>query len=246
MKTDYEIIEKYLSGELSDNDIIDFTEKLKTDSDFKKEFELYREINKSLTNKYSNLEKEKNLKNTLDSLGKEHFQNNDTTETKGNKSISIKKYLLRISSIAAIVIIGFFMLKPQQSLYDQYANHSKLEIQVKGENENILLKASEFYNNNNYSNAIPLFEKYLIENPHDSEIQMSLGISLLEENKFKEALLVFNYVLKQNNIFKNKVNWYLALTYIKNKENAKAKAYLKNISKDSSYYKKAEKLLSNL
>lgn len=246
MEINYEIIEKYLAEELSLEEINDFNKELETNEEFKKEFELYKEINTSLTNKYSNLQKENKLKNTLETLGNKHFKKEEVIKAIEQKSNSVKKYLFSISSIAAIFALAFFLLKPQANLYDQFAEHSLLEIQVKGNSEENLLQAAEYFNNAEYNLAIPLLEDYLKENPKDLEIKITLGISLLEKNKIDEAIAIFTEVYNKNNIFKNKAKWYLALAHLKNTENSKAKNYLSKITKNSFYYSKANKLLDKL
>lgn len=244
MGINYENIEKYLNNELTNQELEDFNLQIKNDTNFKEEVELYIEINKSLNNKYSNLKAENDLKNTLSQISEKHFVKNSSTSE--NKTIPMKSYFLKISSIAAILVIGFFLLKPQTSLYNQFAEHSALEIQVKGSNEEDLLKASKFFNHKKFESAIPLFESYLRQHPEDSEIQISLGISLLEENNIEDAQLVFEHVYNQNNIFKNKALWYLALSSLKNKDTKQVKDYLNKISKESSYFKKSLKLLKKL
>lgn len=242
MELDYEIIEKYLNGDLSAKELEDFNVKLETDNLFKQEVALYKEINNSLKNKYQHKEKEENLKQSLDKMGTKYFQK----EAQKKKSLPFKRYLLRISSIAAIIIISFFLLKPQTSLYDQFAEHANLEIQVKGDNDEILLNASKLYNSEKYSEAIPLLEEYLRLNPEDTEIQISLGIALLESNKNEDAIVIFEHVNSQNNIFKNKAIWYLALANIKLDHKEESKKYLESIPAESFYYKKAQKLLKKL
>jgi hypothetical protein len=242
MGLDYEIIEKYLNKELSSTELDEFNKKLNTDDNFKQEVALYKEVNLSLKNKYKNLQKEEDLKVSLKGIGNKHFQK----EEKSTKSIPLKSYFLRISSIAAILIISFFLLKPQTSLYDQFAEHSNLEIQVKGDNDESLLNAAELYNTKSYTEVIPVFKEYLKSNPTDYEIQMSLGIALLETDKSKEAFLIFEIIYKQDNVFKNKATWYLALVNVKTDRKEIAKVYLESIPKDSFYAKKAKKLLNKL
>ncbi len=246
MEINYEIIEKYLAKELTSEELSNFNNELKNNSDFKKEVELYIEVNKSLTKKYKNIDKENALKKTLHTISQKHFNLESLEDEKNNKKIPLKNYFLRISSIAAIFLIAFFLLKPQTNLYDKYAEHSALEIQVKGENDQTLLEAAKYFNDEKYAKAIPFFENYLKENKNDIEIQMSLGIALLENNHAKKSITIFKQIYNQDNVFKNKATWYLALANIKDDKNIQAKEYLKLIPEDTFYSKKAKKLLKEL
>lgn len=246
MGLDYEIIEKYLNGELSSEELNEFNHQLENDKEFKQEVDLYKEINLSLKNKYENLEKEEKLKSTLSKLGTKHFQTEKNSKENKSKIFPLKTYFLRISSIAAIVIISFFLLKPQTSLYNQFAEHSNLEIQVKGDNNETLLNASDLYNSKKYSEAIPLLEDYLRTNPADFEIQMSLGIALLETDENEDAFIIFDHIYKQGNVFRNKATWYMALVNVKTGKTEIAKVYLESIPQESFYFNKAKKLLKKL
>jgi len=242
MNIDYEQIEKYVLGELNAKELIDFNNRLDNDADFRKEVELYKSVTHSFQKKYQNIEKEEKLKSSLHQLGSKYFN----VEEK-NKKVNIRSYFVKFSSIAAILLIAFFLFKPQTDLYNQFAEHQTLNIQTKGDNQHgNLLQGATFFNEQKYEKAIPLFEDYLNKNPQDTEIKISLGISFLEEENTLLAIQIFKEVAEQDNVFKNKANWYLALSHIKYKDKTNAKKFLKKISPESSYYKKAQKLLQKL
>lgn len=238
MDTNYENIEKYILGELTADELLNFENRLQTDAVFKEEVDLYIETNKLLSQKYSNLEKENGLNKTLENMGEKHFNQSE----KSSKTFFIKSNIIRITAIAAVLVLGFFLLKPQTDLYTQFAEHSALEVQVKGDNDAELLKSAQLFNEEKYEEAIPKLEAFLSNHPNDDEIQLALGISYLETNQIKPALIRFSNVYGKQNIFKNKASWYMALAYLKSENKDQARAFLGEIEADSFYFEKAQKL----
>jgi len=107
-----DFIDKYLSGSLRGSEAIAFQELLKNDADFKKEVEIYKRI-------YSKIEAsgEANFKKRLDLYYKEYL------EEKSTKPRGIYKKLIIISSIAAALIFGIFIVNnnvaDQQPIFNQ-------------------------------------------------------------------------------------------------------------------------------
>lgn len=244
MEINYETIERYILGELTEDELTSFEQKMETDAVFKQEVLLYKTVNKSLQNKYSSQNKKEALTATLQKMNTKHFESAKNLSQKPNGSFLSK--ILKISSIAAILVIGFFLLKPQVNLYSTYAEHQNLELQVKGNNESTLLETAELFNDKNYEAAAPLLKNYLAENPEDEEIQIAYGISLLETEKIAEAQQIFTSIYDKNTVFKNKAAWYLALSFLKQKNELQTIAFLNKIDSESFYGKKAEKLKNEL
>jgi len=243
--TDYEIIEKYLNNELNSEELHLFKKELESNKEFRTDVNLYKEINTSLESKYTNLKKETELKKSLNSAGYKYFEKDLNKIKNETKTISLRSNFLKLMSVAAIFAIGFFLLKPQADLYIQFAEHSALEIQVKGTNQGNLLKAADFFNTKKYKESIPLFNTYLKEK-NDSEIKLFLSIAQLETGDLDKSLKGFTEIYNLNNSLKNKATWYLALTHLKKNEKSKAKDYLRKIPETSSYYTKANKLLKKI
>ena len=136
MEIDYEIISLYLDGKLSLEQNLEFEKKLETDEVFKKEYDLYIDVQNTLSKKYNNEQKVEDLKKSLKEITTPEIQIEEKTQSK----TFIESNLFKIIALAAVFAIGFFIMKPETSLYNQYAQHNSLEVQVKGENEALLLE----------------------------------------------------------------------------------------------------------
>lgn len=242
MEYDYERIEKYLQGELTVEELAIFEQELKTNTTFKEKVDLYSQANSLLARKYANINAENSLKKTLQSIDNKEFNKTKINEKRWLKPAN----LYRITALAAVLIIGIFLLKPEADLYTQFAQHENIAIQEKGDNNQFLFEAVNLYNHKKYDEAIPKIEDFLRENPEDTELQMALGISLLETDKVEDAILVFTHIYDENNVFKSKATWYLALSNVKLEEKSRAIAYLNAIETSSYYYPQAAKLLKKL
>lgn len=161
---------------------------------------------------------------------------------KSLKSFFSKSNSIQIIVLAAVLVFGYFILKPQKDLYTQFAEHGALN----AENDAELLQTAQLFNEKKYSEAIPKLENYLSTHPNDDDVQLALGVSYLETNQIKPALIRFSNVYGKQNDFKNKASWYMALAYLKSENIDQTKAFLGEIDSSSIYFEKASKLLKTL
>lgn len=245
-KNNYTLIEKYLNGELNEEEILSFKTRLTEDTDFAQEYNLQKSMNIFL-------EKDKNapaLKKQFAKLGSEFFQekNNEKVIPIDRKKGNRRSLYGMIGAIAAIALL-LFIFNPFQSgnLYDQYAAHQPLALTEKSTNASIATEAETFFNQKKYDLAYKNITMYLQENSDDQKAQLVLGISALEIGKDEEARAIFQKIHEGNSALKNYGTWYLALAYLKNKDFDQTKNYLKQIpNSERSLYTKAEKLLGEM
>ena len=256
--------ENYLKNELSETDKIAFEKRLHSDEDFKKEFEIYKALESSLSSKFENEEAETALRNTLTNLGSKYIKENlSQTETKtktetGTKTLTETKTktetkviplfnykkLLVAASIA--LLIGFFIFKNGNPVYSDFSNHNNLELIVRGDNNEAINKAQNAFNTKNYSEALKQLTILSNEFPNDIEIKLYKGISLLELNNFNEADAIFETISAGNSAFSTKATWYKALSLLKQNKLDECKKVLKTIPESADEYALAKKLLKKL
>jgi tetratricopeptide (TPR) repeat protein len=114
-----------------------------------------------------------------------------------------------------------------------------------------ILIAMKAYDNNEYKQAVILFQKFLEMHPkstYQNKIELYLGLSYLESNKTEKAITHFQNLSSKESTNQAVAKWYLALTYLKAEKLKKAKATLKKLknSDNNSYQKKANSLLQKL
>lgn len=250
---DYLLIEKYLSEELTSEELIEFKTRLENDNDFALEVNLYSEINQTLTSRRSNFKEENDLRNTLEDLGKEFVANNQSSVDseqlvvdKKSKIFSLKPYIKFIAVAASVIlIVSIFRLNGNLN-YNDFANHQQLDLVVRGTTDEHLTIAQDAFNAKDYEIAEKELRTVLYADNSNTEVQLYLGVSLLEQDKFELAEATFNTLKNGKSIYKNKAIWYLALTKLKQKDYKNCELLLKLIPKDSEDYGNAKKLLRKL
>lgn len=247
-KDNYTLIEKYLSGELNEEEIKKFQTRLTKDAAFLEEYTLQKSMNIFL-------EKDRNqpaLESKLVSLGNDFFKEEKNEQEDNVIPISRNKnqnrWLIGLIATAAVAVL-LVMFNPFQSqdLYQQYATHQPISLTEKSTGNDVATKAETTFNQKNYSLAYENITLYLQENPADQKAQLSLGISALEIGKTEEAISIFEKINSGNSALKNYGIWYLALSYLKQKDFEQAKSFLNQVpDSEKALFGKAQKLLKEL
>lgn len=238
---DYILIDRYLQGELSNEEVRSFKQRLKDDEEFAGEYSLRKGMDIFL-------EKERNqpnLESSLERLGDEFFE-----EEKKKTTFSIYRNRIFIGlAAAAAIALALIIWNPFEatSLYDQYAIHQPISLTEKSTTAAIGTKAEKEFNTKNYKEAYKSLSTYIEQKPDDQKAKLALGISALELDKLEEASSTFSAIQNSNSALKEYGTWYLALTYLKKGDNEKAKSLLTKItSTEKNLFEKATKLLKSL
>jgi tetratricopeptide (TPR) repeat protein len=234
----YIIFENYLSNELSAEEKINFEKQLAEDTELASAFEIFKELNLHLENKFGNEMELKAFKKNLKSVSKEHFK------AKKSKVVAFKPWQYTIAASVA-VLVGLFVFQNINPSFDDYNNPEMATFIERGDvNENLKL-AQDAFNTKNYKTAIPYFEGVLKVNK-TPEIQYFYAISLLEDNQFQKAESNLSELKSGTSIYKTKAAWYLALSKLKQKDYKSCKEILLTIPDDFEDYDQVQELLNEL
>lgn len=188
----------------------------------------------------------KDLENTLPAI---EVENSNSVDLEKKGKIKKLNWAYISTAIAAVFIIGLFLLLPFQSSNEEiFADNFKpypnvLSSNVRGE-QDFTKDAFYYYDLGELTKSIELFsgqstlsyqDKFYLANAYLAEGEVDKAIILLEETKngFSE--------------FKEQSTWFLALAYLKADDTEKAKTELKLLSdSESSYQQKAEILLNTI
>lgn len=112
----------------------------------------------------------------------------------------------------------------------------------------IVFDAMQSYENKKYTEAILLFDSYLVTHPNDAQALYFGGMSYYQNHNYKKAIPLLEKFLKQkSSIVYQKNNqdaeWYLADSYLKTNQKQKAKTVLQKIANSSSKYSSQAKSL---
>src|SRR3989304_1996328 len=100
----YILFENYLSNELSAEEKTNFEKQLEEDSEFASTFEIFKELNLHLENKFGNANELKAFKKNLKSISKGHFK------TKKSKVVAFKPWQYAIAA-SIVILVGLFVFQ---------------------------------------------------------------------------------------------------------------------------------------
>jgi hypothetical protein len=231
--------ESYLNNELPPEEKLQFEIKLKTNSEFKKKFDLYKETTLFLNHKFS--ASTTDFKQNLQSISKEYFSEN---QQKPTKVIAFKPWYFAAAASVTIVLGTWFGMQNNNPNYGDFNQHENAYFIERGEVDTNLRNAQDFFNNHEYNKAVIAFEK--IKDINKPELQYYFAIALIETNKYQKAESLLKHIQQGKSSYKEKAIWFLALSKLKQDKIKECKTVLKQMSKDAEDYEKAQQLLNEL
>lgn len=237
---DYDKISRYVDGEMNAEELQVFEQAMQQDSELKKEVELYIEVQETLKMKLVPDEEEQALKNSLEQMQKDYFQSR-------GKIINMKRYRWWAASAAAVFIAIMLWAPWKTNLYRQYAAIEMAPVEVRGTtSDSLIQKATENFNVGQYADAIPTFESLLRLDPGNAYIRFYYAISLLETKNIEKSRKELSLLYEGNSVFRYDAAFYIALSYLKEKNKSGCIEWLNKIPSDASIYGKAQALLRKL
>jgi hypothetical protein len=231
----------YVDGEMEPKEQKDFELQMQTDAELRQYVEQYRQASIALSRHLSPDKKLDNLKQTLGSLNQQYFKPEA-------KVVSFKNYTRWISAIAAVLILGLIVFNPwRKSLYEEYSTATTMSVAERGEGtETNLEKAAAFYNNKEFPQAEKLLAQEYTADTKNSLVAYYYAITLIEDNQEAKARPILTQLYNGESAFKYDAAYYMALSYVKQKDNANAKIWLQKIPAGTNNYKKAQELAGKL
>jgi len=205
-----ELITEYFEGSLSDSQLTEFEELLKTDAEFKSAYEFEKELQLGLKK-----EERKEIKALLSSLNSNEKKNE-------SKVISMRAWLIA-ASFALLIAIGSWLfvfntsdLDTEQlyaSNFEPYTNVIQ-PIERGNQLEDLKSRAFTAYENEEYPKALELF-KELYEKHNDSYIDFYSAIVLMQLDRHEESIPLLKNYIENNGQLKDRALWYMSLSYLK-------------------------------
>ena len=259
---DMELVERFLSGKLTDEEKKELAQRQDEEMNFNKliqDMDRMVEGIKHEGQKTSIEEKIKKLKES--SLSEENVEKEqDDEQTPGAKTISIfsrasmhVRYAVAAAVVllvvSTVVIINNGNLVTQPDLYAEYfepfdspgsglTRSGQTAITVKAQ-------AYEAYDAENYSEAIKFFQQALAMKD-EAIMDLCLANAFMQENEHQKAEERLLHMLSEHTDLVTQTKWYLALAYLKQEKLERARATLWEISDSSTYGDEAKKLLDDL
>ncbi|MDX2250539.1 MAG: tetratricopeptide repeat protein [Bacteroidia bacterium] len=231
----YDLVTKYYRNQLSDDERTQFEQKIRTDEVFAKEAKSYAQMYEVIQEYGDRMLNEK-----LTALGKEMMQESQPSVFKAPFFTRFKIYWATAAAvlIVGVVIIRYFFSTAPLSAEKLYTENYRRPVISEtaarsGSEEELWIKAAQAYGAENFDTASVIFEKLISDSTFErrSEAWLFLGITRMEQNRFQEAVAAFSQVDPTNMIITN-VRWYMALSYLKMNQLAKAKTLFNRIAYD--------------
>lgn len=235
-------VEKYLEGKLKDGDLWEFKHRVEKESELAKELQLQQEINETLSDNHK-MQIRRNLHKAY-------------MRTSYVYSFVSKWKLQAVAAAVVIMMLigGGVMFNYLQSsslsnmaLYEQYFDVDNNMFTVRAGDANLnnsITDGIDAFNNNEYLEAIRLFDK------HDNNMAANLysGFSFMKLSDYENAKYKFTQILKDNNsLFIDQAEFNLALCFVATNELEKAKQMLKVIIKEKTVYAtKAKEMIKEI
>ncbi|WP_299439771.1 hypothetical protein [uncultured Aquimarina sp.] len=262
----YMKIEKYFSGHMPKEEMIQFQKEIDTNTILKEEVTLYKAINFHLSDtayeddSFYNTDYKKKLDTYIKSdTGKKIKENllnaraEQEQRPKNNKSSS-KRFLYVAISTAAMVLLIFGFLFIDGSEKDLFAEYYKVEelpsFTSRSGKTSLLSTAKSNFRATNFDAALSNFEEYILVSDKDLDPLVFIYTSLIyaEKNDLKKAIEQLTILENSNSIDRSRSLWYKALVYLKFEKKSEAKKTLNVLLENENNYKylEAKKLLEKL
>lgn len=246
MNERYDEIERYLSGELSEEELTSFSQRLAADEELAAEVAVMEMARESIGRQAATEAEVAELRNVM----------SDVSAKQPHRKPIVKQLWFRAASIgaaAAIAVLLWINWPQGGTLYQQYVSHPAMALAQRsddGQESVVALEAA--FNGEDYANAEQLIQDYASTSGWNAELRLFAGICQLEQQQYSAAEDQFNLLYEGESANKWAGAWYLALTSLRKAEAGDEAAYtqceqvLREIPADTDYHEQAGRLLEAL
>jgi len=231
---------RYVEGDMDQVERAGFEKRMQEDADLQQHLKDYNEIHQSLKIHLATDQKDQ-LIDTLNAFNEQYFKAE-------SKVVLMKQYIKWFTAVAAVLFAGLLIWAPwQEDLYHSYAIGNKMMVTERGaEKETRLDKAASLYNKGDYNAAKNLLEKEYTIQPNNAMLGYYYGISLIETAQINEGRGILLKIFAGESVFKYDAAYFIAMSYLKEKNRTGCKAWLQKIPAGTSHYNQAQELIKIL
>ncbi len=214
MENDTKLIDDYLGGMLSADEMVVVEQRIMADTAFAESVAFQAQA-KSIMRDEILLDKHKQW----------------TSQPKAK----VPMFTILSAGIAAVLLVvagwWFFAKNAEPSLEKLAQNYidqnlGTLPVKMDAKEDSLEL-GKQYYNEGEYTKALEVFEKL-----NDPKAQEFAGLSALKAKKYPEAIQFFEKLSQNIELIENKGKFYLALTFLQQGEKQKAEVLLQEIKKE--------------
>lgn len=237
---DHELIERYLSGDMDAGTRSAFEGRLEKEPELLQTLQTWRDVQETLRHSLQPDPQRDELKKTLHSL-------RPVITKQPGKVVRFNRSLVAIASLAAAVALILYFSPWDKDLYQQYGAQEMISPAERSTGADTLLaEAAHQFNHHHYAQAIVTLDKVLAQQPDNAYAKYYRGLSYLENKQPALARPDLEAIYNGESVFKYEGAFYVALSYLKEKNEEKCIEWLKKIPADAENYHKAKELLEKL
>lgn len=239
-------IQRYLDGDLEEQERLDFEEQLKANPDLQSQADQYNILSRGIR-----YHARMNAWQQIEKLEEEAISENKDVKKASNRKVW--PYWAIAASVALLVCsVVYLFFNPFNKNHLFSENFTPYPVlaggPTRGENDLPALHKNAFaaYSNGNYAEAILLFEKAGTQE-EDYLTLFYLGNAYLATGHHQDAILAFEKILAYPNALAPQARWYLGLSYLADGDEEKARLAFKELAAgSSSYSEKAKDIMNDL
>jgi len=239
---DNEWIVRYVDGELSPEELGPFEAEMRADAGLAAKVALYREVKGVLSERLPGDRTREELAQRMAGLNKEYF-GGEARGARGSRPVIIRR-LVTVAA-AACILVAVVMLWPgdRGRRIDELGQTEMIGITERGDQTDTLLQnAAVFFNRKQFDKALPLLERAVAA---DSGSQLAIfyrGVAAWHTGDIALARRSLQQVYDQGSVLQSQAAFYMALTYVGEKNKEKALEWLGKIPATDAEYLKAKEL----
>ncbi len=236
---DLELIDRYLEGVLAEEEQAVVEQRLQEDTEFKAMFEDIKSLTKGIE-ELGNAKLKRKFKELDANLG----------NPLKDKKVAVKEVnWTRYIGWAAVLVAGLFSIIyfssrsqiSHEGIYEDYfAIYDNVVVPTKRGVDSLELinQAFAHYDTREYAAAALVFEE-ILKKDKTEYIQFYYAMTLMEQQDWEGAKLILEGLLSGGENFIRQSKWYLALTYIRLKEEEQSRSLLNSLIEDGTSYAEA-------
>lgn len=238
-----EKIELYLKNKLTGDELIAFEKQLKVDEALANDVALTKDLNEAIEDKAIEAEYAPKLKE----LSNKYFTEKPKfVSTKTKRTPKSSRPMIMVVALFIVLLLAFFAWKTStqptieispssEEVFAAYYEPYLLEELTRSETTTATSyqKAIELYQQNKFSNAIPILVKQIVASPNEVSAKILLGNCYLNTKpaQAQAAIEIFeSLATDKTHSFTEITQWYLAMAYIKNGQKQLAQPVLEKIA----------------
>lgn len=230
----FEIIERYIKGDMTLKESQDINQLIELDDEFKNNVE---EV-KAFISKTE--EKKEELNNLVNNVETQPAKKNNYNFN----HVRFKQLALATAFIIGFGSIYFFSFPENEKLYTKYYTPAQsLPNQNKKSDDIEFFNAMDKYNRGEYNAAIKSLQKLALKNPANDTLNYFIGVAHLANKNTDSAIPFLERTVQSKKTFPliSEANYYLGLAYLKEGKTKLAKQFLNESETENS-----KKLISKL